>query len=255
MTRELRVGQLRVRIADDAGALAQGAASEAAAALRDAVARRGRAHAMLATGNSQVRFLEVLVGRDDVDWSRVTAFHMDEYVGIGADHPASFCRYMRERVASRVALREFHYIDGDAPDPDAEARRYEALLAEHPLDLCCLGIGENGHLAFNDPPVADFDDPRDVKVVALEHASRAQQVGEGHFPTIDDVPTHAVTVTIPALLRAARVLAVVPEARKARPVRDALEGPVTTACPASVLRRHPDATLHLDPDSSSLLER
>jgi len=178
---------------------------------------------------------------------------MDEYVGVHPDHPASFQRYMRERVATRVQLRAFHYLWGDASDPVAEAGRYANLLADHPLDLCCLGIGENGHLAFNDPPVADFADPLDVKVVALDAPCRRQQVGEGHFASLDEVPTHAVTVTIPALLRARRVLAVVPEARKAAPVRAALEGPVSTECPASVLRRHPDATLHLDPDSASAL--
>jgi 6-phosphogluconolactonase/glucosamine-6-phosphate isomerase/deaminase len=137
--------------------------------------------------------------------------------------------------------------------PEAECRRYADLLAAHPLDLCCLGIGENGHLAFNDPPVADFDDDRDVKVVVLDDACRRQQVNEGHFAGDDDVPEQAVTVTIPALLRAARVLAIVPEARKAEPVRSALEGPITTACPASILQQTPHATVFLDADSARLL--
>ena len=171
------------------------------------------------------------------------------------DHPASFRRYMRERVASRLPLKEFHYLEGDTADADAEARRYEALLRAHPLDLCCCGIGENGHLAFNDPPVADFADPRDVKVVPLELASRRQQVGEGHFATLDDVPTHAITVTIPALLRAGSVLVIVPEARKAQPVHDALYGAISTACPSSILRRYPNATLYLDAESSARLPR
>ena len=178
---------------------------------------------------------------------------MDEYVGMSADHPASFRRYLRERVDERVHPKVFHYIDGDGPDPEAECRRYAALLAEHPLDLVCLGIGENGHLAFNDPPVADFDDPVDVKVVALDHACRRQQVGEGHFVSLADVPTHAITVTIPALLRAGAVLAIVPEKRKAGPVADALTGPISTACPASVLRGAPQARLYLDRESASLL--
>ena len=142
---------------------------------------------------------------------------------------------------------------GDTGDAEAEARRYADLLRAHPLDLCCCGIGENGHLAFNDPPVADFDDPLDVKIVALDDASRRQQVAEGHFATVDDVPTHAITVTIPALLRAGRVLAIVPEMRKAAPVQAALEGPISTACPASFLRTQPHATLYLDADSASLL--
>jgi glucosamine-6-phosphate deaminase len=152
-----------------------------------------------------------------------------------------------------LPVKQFHYLAGDTDDPAAEAQRYEALLRSHPLDLCCCGIGENGHLAFNDPPVAHFTDPADVKVVRLEDASRRQQVGEGHFATIDDVPTHAITVTIPALLRARRVLAIVPEARKAPAVHAALEGPITTACPASILREHADATLYLDRDSAGSL--
>ena len=157
---------------------------------------------------------------------------------------------MRERVADRLPLQAFHYLDGDTGDPEAEARRYAALLRAHPLDLCCCGIGENGHLAFNDPPVADFDDPPDVKVVALEAASRRQQVGEGHFATIDDVPTHAITVTIPALLRAAaraRDRARGPQGR-AR-AGDARADRSRTACPASILRTQPHATLYLDAES------
>jgi glucosamine-6-phosphate deaminase len=162
---------------------------------------------------------------------------------------------MRERIAARIPVREFHYLHGDAPDAAAEAQRYAALLDDHPLDLCCLGIGENGHLAFNDPPVADFDDPLDVKIVELDDDCRRQQVGEGHFASFDDVPARAITVTIPALLRAKCVLAIVPEARKAPPVAAALEGPVTTACPASILRRQPHARLYLDAESASLLPK
>jgi glucosamine-6-phosphate deaminase len=251
--REFRAGSLRVQVHDDLDALAAQAAADAAGALRAAVADRGEAAVMLATGNSQLAFLARLATHDDVDWSRVTAFHMDEYVGVSPTHPASFQRYMRERVGDRLPVKQFHYLAGDTDDPAAEAQRYEALLRSHPLDLCCCGIGENGHLAFNDPPVAHFTDPADVKVVRLEDASRRQQVGEGHFATIDDVPTHAITVTIPALLRARRVLAIVPEARKAPAVHAALEGPITTACPASILREHADATLYLDRDSAGSL--
>jgi glucosamine-6-phosphate deaminase len=179
---------------------------------------------------------------------------MDEYVDLPPTHSASFQRYMRERVAATIPVKEFHYLHGDTGDASAEADRYAALLRAHPLDLCVCGIGENGHLAFNDPPVADFDDPADVKIVALEPASRRQQVAEGHFATIDDVPTHAITVTIPALVRARRLLAIVPETRKAIPVRDALTGPIATSCPASYLRRQSHATLYLDADSASLLD-
>ena len=178
---------------------------------------------------------------------------MDEYVGVGPDHPAGFQRWIRERITDRVHPRQAHYIDGLA-DPDAECGRYAELLVDHPLDLCCLGIGENGHLAFNDPPVADFDDPLDMKVVELDRECRLQQVHEGHFPDIDAVPDLALTATIPALLRARTVLAVVPEARKAAPVRAALAGPVSTACPASYLRTQDNVTLFLDPGSASLLD-
>jgi glucosamine-6-phosphate deaminase len=177
---------------------------------------------------------------------------MDEYVGIGPDHPAGFQRWIRERITQRARPKAAYYVEG-LGDPAAECARYAALLREFPLDLCCLGIGENGHLAFNDPPVADFSDPLDVKVVELDPACRAQQVNEGHFPGLDEVPTKAITVTIPALLRAGRVLAIVPEARKAQPVHDALIGTVTTACPASALRIVPHVSIHLEPESANLL--
>jgi glucosamine-6-phosphate deaminase len=245
--------QLRYRVFDDDVALGTAAADDAVVAIRAAIDQRGVANIMLATGNSQFAFLAALVDRHDVAWDKVTAFHMDEYAGLSPSHPASFQRYMRERVAAHLPLHAFHYLHGDAPDANAEARRYADLLRAHPLDLCCLGIGENGHLAFNDPPVADFDDSLDVKIVELDRACREQQVGEGHFATVADVPTHAITVTIPALLRAGAVLAIVPEMRKATPVRAALEGPITTACPASILRRQPNATLFLDRASASLL--
>ena len=201
--------------------LARTAADDAAAVLCGAVEARGAANAMFATGNSQLAFLDALMGRP-VEWARIAVFHMDEYVGVGADHPAGFGRYIRERIAARAHPGAVHYMRGTG-DLQTECDRYAGLLREHPLDLCCLGVGENGHLAFNDPPVADFDDPVDVKVVGLDVACRQQQVNEGHFPSIADVPTHAITVTIPALLRATHVLAIVPEARKAAPVAAALE--------------------------------
>jgi glucosamine-6-phosphate deaminase len=252
--RAFDVDELTVRVAGDGSELARDAAGEAADALRAAISARGEANVMLATGNSQLVFLSRLVEEGGIDWARVRAFHMDEYIGIGPTHPASFQRYMRERVAAKLPVKEFHYLTGDTDNAEAEAQRYARLLRDYPLDLCCCGIGENGHLAFNDPPVADFEDPRDVKIVGLDEASRRQQVGEGHFSSIDDVPTHAITVTIPALLRAGRTLAIVPEQRKARPVRDALLGPVSTDCPASILRRCSHATLFLDRESASLLE-
>jgi len=250
---ERMVDRLGVEIHKGPVALARAAADRAAGVLAEAVERRGVANAMFATGNSQLGFIDQLVGSTPgVPWSAVVVFHMDEYVGVGPDHPAGFQRWIRERIVEPAHPRAAHYLDGLA-DPGSECARYASLLADHPLDLCCLGIGENGHLAFNDPPVADFDDPLDLKVVELDPGCRAQQVHEGHFPDIDAVPAQAITVTIPALLRARRVLAVVPEGRKAEPVHAALEGPVTNACPASALRAAGDATLLLEPASARLL--
>ena len=205
---------------------------------------------MFASGNSQLDFLDHLTGDPAVPWSEVVGFHMDEYVGIGRDHPASFARYMRDRILARVTPRAFHLLDGTAP-PGAECERYARLLAAHPLDLCVMGIGENGHLAFNDPPVADFDDPDLVKVVTLDDACRAQQVGEGHFPSVADVPPQAFTVTVPGLLGARAVMVVAPEARKAAPVAAAFTGPVTTACPASILQQVDHAVVYLDRASAA----
>ena len=250
-----RAGEATVHVHRDGEALARAAADEAAAVLRAAVAARGVAHAMFATGNSQLAFVHALVHETaDVPWSDIVVFHMDEYVGVGPEHPAGFQHWIRSRISEPAQPKAACYIEG-LGDAAAECERYADLLRRHPLDLCCLGIGENGHLAFNDPPVADFADPLDVKVVELDQACRAQQVNEGHFPQLDAVPAEAITVTIPALLRAGRVLAIVPEGRKATPVRDALTGPITTECPASALRTASHAAVYLDPESSRLLPR
>jgi glucosamine-6-phosphate deaminase len=246
---ERTVDQLSVIVHPASDAMAAAAAEEAAATIMVAVAERGVAHVMFATGNSQLRFIDRLTSMPEVPWDRTVIFHMDEYVGVGPDDPPGFQRWIRTRIADRVHPAAAHYLDGSV-DPHTEAARYAALLADHPLDLCCLGVGENGHLAFNDPPVADFDDPLAVKVVELDHACRAQQVGEGHFPRLGAVPERAITVTIPALLAADHVLATAPEARKAPAIRRALTGPVDTSCPASALRGHPNATMHLDRDSA-----
>ena len=247
------VDRATVTVHPDVDAMARAAADETLAVLRAAVEARGVAHAMFATGNSQMAFVHALVAQTDgVPWSQTVVFHMDEYVGVGPDHPAGFQRWIRERIVDPAHPKAAYYVEG-LGDPEEECARYAGLLREHPLDLCCLGVGENGHLAFNDPPVADFDDPCDVKVVELDTACRMQQVNEGHFEGLADVPAHAITVTIPALLRASRVIAVVPESRKAEPVAAALTGPVSTSCPASVLRTVAHVSIHLDPDSARLL--
>lgn len=247
----MRHDELDVRVYQHVDDLARAAAGEAARTISDTLATKDSASVLLATGNSQLAFLEQLTLRD-VDWPKVVVFHMDEYVGISEDHPASFARYIRHRVVDKVRPGSAYLIDG-SNDVAAEIARYTRLLADHPLDLTCLGIGENGHLAFNDPPVADFDDPVDVKEVELDPACRQQQVGEGHFPDVDAVPRTAITLTIPSLLRARRVLAIAPEARKAQAVRAALTGPITTRCPASILQRVAHAKLFLDAESASLL--
>ncbi|HEY6624384.1 MAG TPA: glucosamine-6-phosphate deaminase [Acidimicrobiales bacterium] len=249
-----RVDRLDVEVHRDSAAMARVAADRAAGTLRAAVKERGVAHAMFATGNSQLDFVDALTtATPGVPWSKTVVFHMDEYVGIGPDHPAGFQRWIRERIVDRVHPRSAFYVDG-LDEPDRSCRHYAELLRAHPLDLCCLGIGENGHLAFNDPPVADFVDPLDVKEVDLDEACRTQQVNEGHFAHLGLVPARAITVTIPALLRAATVLAVVPEHRKAEPVRTSLVGPVATDCPASALRTKAGATLFLEPGSAARLE-
>ena len=249
----LQADLLAVRVYRTQAELASDAARLAQQHLLKTLAQQSSAAVILATGNSQIRFLEALAGFGGLDWSRVTLFHMDEYLGIDADHRASFRRYMRERVETRLRPGQFHYLQGDALLPLAECERYIRLLSAQAIDLCCLGIGENGHLAFNDPPVADFDDPHKVKLVRLDEACRQQQVGEGHFASLESVPQYAFTLTIPMLCSARRMLCIVPEQRKAQAVRDALRGPISTTCPASFLRQQSHCTLFLDSESAGLL--
>jgi glucosamine-6-phosphate deaminase len=251
--KSLTVESLSVRIYPNQESLATDAAREMNDHLKSVLAEKGSAAAILATGNSQLAFLKKVTALGGVDWSRVTLFHMDEYLGISADHTASFRRYMREKVESLVRPRAFHYLGGDASLPIDECERYSKLLQAQPIDLCCLGIGENGHLAFNDPPVANFSDTRPVKIVKLDEECRMQQVREGHFPSLEAVPPYALTLTIPTLCSARKLICISPEKRKAAAVKAALTGPISTDCPASFLRTVPAATLYLDLDSASLL--
>ena len=251
--RSFQVDQLHVDVFSSIGELSTAMAVRVREILSQAIAQNGSAAAILATGNSQIRFLKELTGMGGVDWSKVTLFHMDEYLGISGNHPASFRRYMREKVEALVKPGAFHFLDGEALEPLDECDRYTRLLKAQPIDLCCLGVGENGHLAFNDPPVARFDDPHWVKLVKLDDDCKMQQVKEGHFSSLDTVPPYALTLTIPALRSAKALLCLAPEARKAKPITAALEGPVSTACPASILRQSPHATLLLDLDSSARL--
>lgn len=233
--------------------LATDAANEAHAIFKRALSEKGSAAAILATGNSQIQFLKKLVAMPGIDWSKVTLFHMDEYLGIPSDHKASFQKYMKERVESLVHPKVFNYIRGDVDLPLDECERYSKLLQAQPIDLCCLGVGENGHIAFNDPPVARFDEKHLIKLVKLDDACKMQQVKEGHFPNLEAVYPYAFTLTIPALCSAKKMICIAPEKRKALPVKNMLQGPISTNCPASILRRQPHCTLLLDEDSASLL--
>jgi glucosamine-6-phosphate deaminase len=243
---------LQTHILPDKAALGEAAAAEAASILRDAIARQGRARVVAATGASQFEFLDALTTAPDVDWDRTTFFHLDEYVGLPASHPASFRRYLKERLADRVHPGTFHFIEGDRPDPEAEARRVGELIGAGEIDVAFVGIGENGHLAFNDPP-ADFVTDAPYLVVRLDEACRRQQLGEGWFARLEEVPQRAISMSIRQILKARRILCVVPDARKARAVHDCLTGDVSPLRPASALQRHPATTVYLDVDSSALL--
>jgi glucosamine-6-phosphate deaminase len=243
-----------IRVFDTKADLGRAAAERAAAAIGEAVAKRGRARVIAATGASQFEFLDALTARKDVDWPRLEMFHLDEYVGMPDSHPASFRRYLRERIVERVHPGAFHFLAGDAADPLAEGRRVGALLAEAPVDVAFVGIGENGHLAFNDPP-ADFETDEAYLVVDLDEPCRRQQLGEGWFASLEDVPRRALSMSIRQILKAREILCVVPDARKAKAVRDCLEGgEVSPLHPSSILKRHPRTTVYLDRDSAALLK-
>jgi glucosamine-6-phosphate deaminase len=229
-------------------------AAAASAIIRAAIEKDGAAGVVFAAAPSQNEFLAALRDDASIDWRRVTAFHLDEYAGLPAAHPASFRRFLRERLMDLVPVAAFHELAGDAPDLQAEADRYQRLLAERPPVLVALGIGENGHLAFIDPGECDFDDPRDVRIVNLDDACREQQVHDGAFARAEDVPRRALSLTIPFFMRTPRAVVTVPGPAKARAVRDAVEGPISPACPASILRNHPGAAIFLDADSAALLK-
>ena len=247
---ETQIDQLPITIYQTNEELGQAAAAHASDVIQCALDERGTANIILATGNSMLTFLAALRADQHVDWRRVNVFHMDEYIGIDPKHPASFPNFLRQHFLDYVTPKEFFPVNGQRGQVEATCAEYARWLHAHPADLCALGYGENGHLAFNDPPFADFDDPVWVKVVKLAEASRRQQVGEGHFATLDDCPTHAITLTIPALRAARRIVAVVPQARKAAAVQRALRGAIGEDCPGSILRRTPHAHLFLDRDSA-----
>jgi len=243
--------QLPVSVYRSKQDLGQAAAEEAARITVQAIQLKGEANIILATGNSQLTFLAAL-RTAEIDWSKVNIFHMDEYIGLDPAHPASFPLFLRHHIVNHIEPKAFFPIPpSTTQSAEKVCKDYDELLHAHPADLCALGIGENGHLAFNDPPFARFKDPLWVKIVELSDVSRRQQVGEGHFTKIDEVPTHSITLTIPALLAAKYVLVLVPEGRKADAVFCSLNGPVTEDCPGSILRKIPYAHLFLDTDSAA----
>lgn len=244
-------GKLTVRIAGSREEMGQAAATEAANRLRALAAQHETVPVIFATGESQLATLRALTSIHDLPWNQVVGFHMDEYVGLPEDHPASFRRYLRENLTRRVPLARFYEIDGTKSDPRAVCREYAELLRSYKPLLCLLGIGENGHLAFNDPGEADFKDPEDVKIVSLDSVCRQQQVSEGWFPEVAQVPRQAITLTIPTLLRTPTLILSVPGPRKAHIVKRTVEEPVSTQCPATILRTHSDATAYLDRESAA----
>ncbi|MEA5503224.1 glucosamine-6-phosphate deaminase [Halotia wernerae UHCC 0503] len=252
-TKFFRVDDLLVQIYNSEVEMAQEVAQITQKYLQDVLQQQDTAAVLLATGNSQLKFLDALIALGGINWSRIILFHLDEYLGITADHPASFRHYMRERVEKQVCPQQFHYIEGDTLQPVAECDRYTKLLQAQPIDLCCLGIGENGHLAFNDPAVANFQDPYAVKLVKLDVLNRQQQVNTGHFPNLDSVPQYAFTVTLPLICSTKKILCLAPEKRKAQVVKEMLKGSISSKYPASILRLQSQATLFLDVNSASLL--
>jgi glucosamine-6-phosphate deaminase len=253
LVRTLRVGKLKVEAYESTEAMGKAAADSAAESLRALAARNETVGVIFATGASQMAMLEALTSISGLPWDKVVGFHMDEYLGIPDQHPASFRRYLRERLTSKVKMRQFYGVDGTADDPEETCRKYVDLLHKHNPQLCLLGIGENGHLAFNDPAEANFEDPLDIKIVSLDDQCRQQQVNEGWFKNLAEVPKQAITLSIPTLLRVPRLIASVPGERKAHIVHRTLTEEISTRCPATIMRNHPDTTVYLDPASATEL--
>ncbi|MCL4851649.1 MAG: glucosamine-6-phosphate deaminase [Bryobacteraceae bacterium] len=248
-----RFGSLRVYVHPDRVSMGGAAAAVAASGIKRLIDENGVANVLFSSAVSQLDCLDALASDNSIDWNRVVAFHVDEYAGMPITHPASFRRFLLDKFLFKVAPREFHGIAGESPDAAAECVRYAVLLNEHPPGLTILGIGENGHLAFNDPPV-DFKDPFDVKPVTLDEKCRRQQVNDGAFASIEEVPPVALTVTISRLMRVPRIVCVVPGVRKSEAVKRTLLEAVSPDCPSSILRTHPNAELHLDAEAASLLD-
>ena len=255
MIREFTKDKLKVKIFATRPEMGAYAAEEAKAAIKEALSKKAEIRMIFAAAPSQNEFLASLTSDKTIDFTRIHAFHMDEYIGLDKDAPQGFGNFLDRAIFSKAPFKSVTYLNGQCADPEEECKRYSALLNAAPIDIVCMGIGENGHIAFNDPPVADFNDPFSVKVVKLDEICRMQQVNDGCFDSIDKVPTHALSLTVPRLINAEKLFCIVPAPTKAKAVKATLEGEITTACPASILRRHDCATLYLDADSASLLTK
>lgn len=252
LTRTFKADKLSVNIYDTRKNMGAAAAADIAACIKELLGRKSEIHMIFAAAPSQNEMLEALIADKEIEWNRVHALHMDEYVNLPSDAPQGFGNFLRRAIFDRVPFASVNLIGTDA-DSEATCRRYDALLAANKVDIVCMGIGENGHIAFNDPHVADFNDPCRIKKVDLDQKCRQQQVNDGCFRTIDEVPTHALTLTIPTLFNVKSIFCVVPAATKAEAVRNTVNGPVAESCPASILRRHDKAILYTDADSAALL--
>ena len=253
MIQTFAVEKLQVKVFSNRREMGKAAGRAVAAKMKEILKVKKALSVVFASAPSQNEFLEELSRSSDIDWSDVTAFHLDEYIGLPTDASESFGHFLRVKLFEKVRPGNVYYLNGMAGDLEIECKRYAGLLKEHPLDIACIGIGENGHLAFNDPPFADFQDPLLVKVVDLDLVSREQQVRDGCFKTLQEVPKKAITLTIPAILSAKFIYCMVPGPTKAEAVKRALEGPISTSCPASILRKHKNAILFLDSDSAKLV--
>ena len=249
--KSFKVDRLNVHIHDTRVSMGEQVAREFAAHLRELLSVKERVNVIFAAAPSQADFLDSLTREEEIDWSRVNVFHMDEYIGISIEKEQSFARFVKTLVADKLGAGNFYALNGGAEDAEAECARYTALLRENPVDIVCLGIGENGHIAFNDPGEADFWDPRDVKIVKLDETCRNQQVNDKCFPDIDSVPKYAMTLTVPTLLRAGAMFCTVPAKTKADAVKRTLTGNIDDECPATALRLHKKASFYCDSDSAS----
>ncbi len=244
---------MQVKIFSSRSELGQAAGKDGARLIRETLRTKGFANVILATGVSQFEMLETLVREPDLDWSKIACFHLDEYVGLPITHPASFRKYLKERFADKVPVKEFHYLNGEH-DAAGECQRVGEILKKHPIDVAFVGIGENGHLAFNDPP-ADFETEEPYLIVNLDPACRRQQLGEGWFKTLDEVPKQAISMSVRQVMKSQAIICACPDLRKAQAVKACLEGPVSNMVPSSIMQQHPAAIIYLDKDSASLLTR